>query len=386
MNRTSIWNSPIVQKATQLAHARLRPTTLSRESAQTLSPDILKSFIAESGCASILVDSDNASVELMQTLYGYAKGSLDLPFVSSIAAHAYVGMDLLLRYASQDQLRPLLSDIQNGEKIIAIANAELGAGTDIKEIGSLLECTHVNGLVLNKSCSTNASVAEVVITSLQCTENDAPPTVKVILFEPNSSERSDLRNQLAGFRSGYSGSIQTKRENFTEYPKCQLGSNSDGFNILKRCFDTERLVLGVMAAGLLKGVEELFVERVKASSKRLEKLLKHQYIQEKLTDIYTTRIRLEALLSEVLTADPQLEQSEGLLSVIKLTALEEGFQAAISFFESFGFEAMMEENFAHKLVRDILSYRYFGGTKELHKRTIFNVLSSTYFPKPKKVS
>jgi alkylation response protein AidB-like acyl-CoA dehydrogenase len=256
-------DSALVQSSRDWAEKNLRPTLLQRDADHRFDPqDWAK--IQTLGFNDVLFQSVSES-EKMRSLasmfYGIARGSMDLPFCSSLAAHSVIAMDLMQQFMKPSQQEKYLPIMRRPDSIASVCNSEDGAGSDLKKIKALAEIS-LSGqanLRITKPCATNASHANLFLTSAWARNSHAKDSLCVLVLEKDEVQARSLQAELAGFRTGLTGGIEVKDLEicFEERALLLQIKRSDGqeLNLFKRCFDMERLFLGDMVAGILDGME-----------------------------------------------------------------------------------------------------------------------------------
>ena len=318
-----------------------------------------------------LLDQDEGGVaeahaRMASALYGLAKGSLDLPFSASVAAHLSIASDLLQTFGTREQIHRYLPDMKKGLRIGAICNAEEGSGSDLRLMRSTA-APGPDGLVrveAHKPCSTNLSIAGLAFVSCFSGEQ-----IRVFLLESGEFEQGALQGELSSFRTGAVGFL--KAEALLSSAEREI---RDGLRALRHCFHTERFYLGVLVAGLLAGLEQSTGGRVIARKHTAQR----QYLQEKLVGLRVARAKVEALVGQVFSLagnGSHWEAAAVELSVLKLVLNTEALQAAQGAYQSIGFEAVFQRDDAQRIARDLQALSYFGGTTELQKLQIFQELS-----------
>ncbi|MFN8391347.1 MAG: acyl-CoA dehydrogenase family protein [Bdellovibrionota bacterium] len=307
---------------------------------------------------------------------GLAFGSLDIPWVLSVGAHAGVATSLLLAFGSSEQIDRYLPGFIDGSCIAGVSNSEPGAGTDLRAMRSQILPEHEDAFrgTIRKSAANNIGVGDLAITSAQKLRPDGKISFEVFLLDlAQATERAQL--SLGGFRTGDVGSLHF--EDFAvDCAACQLGGDGSGSLVLRRCFDLERLLLGELIAGTLGALLELAVSYAWQRQSAGRRLAEHQYIQEKVCIIFSAHECIDALLGRLWEeGNTRFPSNNARLSHLKFVAVEKGLAAAQAYLELCGMSGYQSDNPAQKLMRDLLGLLALGGTKELHKITLFDAIS-----------
>lgn len=311
---------------------------------------------------------------LASMLYGLARGSLDLPLSASLAAHSAISMDLINHFATDEQRKKFGPILMQPNSIAAVCNSEEGTGSDLRKMKATAELKDNGMAVVNfeKPCATNASHANLFLVSVWILRPGQKNNMGVLILEKNEVQSWSLQNHLSGFRTGLTGGV--KAENLEiPFQERLLRSHVENINIFKRCFDMERLFLGVMVSGILESVESEIQNIIHKKESSGFTYSDKQYLHEKLIIVYSARVKLTALVEKILFAENfDLNNFSKELSVIKILINEDAVNSIISFYEFIGHRAYMNDHFCQKLIRDFMGLRYFGGTTELQKTSLYN--------------
>ncbi|HEY8280162.1 MAG TPA: acyl-CoA dehydrogenase family protein [Bdellovibrionota bacterium] len=307
-------------------------------------------------------------VEPNSIVYGLGKGSLDLPFCSSLGAHFAIATDLLATFGSPEQREKYLPQLQSGARVGTICNAEQGSGSDLRKMRSHVTAEPDGHLRVEafKPCANNLSFAGLAFVSCWNDEKE----IRLYLLEGEEIEQTRLHDQFASFRTGVVGSMRTSglllNRKERELPRA--------FFALRHCLHTERFYLGVLVAGILAGLEDGVVSRLLARETTFER----QYLQEKIVNLRSARVRLEALLGhifEITGSGKSWERAAIELCVLKTFLNTEAPKAVQNAFETMSFEGVFLSSHAQRVYRDLQALTFFGGTTELQKIQIFEDLA-----------
>lgn len=208
--------------------------------------------------------------------------------------------------------------------------------------------------------------------------------------------------QLAGFRTGLTGAISSAGTLAIDVRAAQLGAARCGPRVLRLCFHIERLLIGALLVGCVDGLTELCALHLQEREARDPQFLQNQYVQEKLTLLYSLGRRVEGLWRLVedrlaAPADPELdpdplqrmerglESASALLGVLKPTAVEDALLAATTAYELLGYAGYQRASVIQKAHRDLLAFKMLGGSKEQMKISLFRDLRASWErPGPRK--
>ena len=323
----------------------------------------------------------------IQALKGLAKGSLDIPFCLSMMVHSGTGLKILNTFGSPKQNSRWLKTGLQGLSMFGIANTENSGGTDLKSISSSLVSVADNPetgtLTVNKSIASNVGDSDLILTSVWKIRENNKPRLEIVLLDKNLVTQKPLDDSLSGFRCGKTGSLSSGGPVEIHIPTCQLGPDGSGGHILRTMFNLDRLYMTAIVSGILSGTLKLafeFIDKRKSMGKALKE---YQYIQDKIIRIYTAKNNLDGILSQILSGGNQvgvedLEAFSDQLCIAKMHSMDQGLDACIAFYEIFGARAYEKKHPAGKLIRDILAFKFLGGSKEQQKMILFQSLSKQY--------
>lgn len=385
----TLFNSEIKERFYEWGKQNLRPTLIQREEEGKFDREIWKKMAVETGLFQYLAAPNtvpsNSISNFISALFGLSKGSLDIPFLLSVAAHGGASVQLLNHCGTPQQKLEFLPKMASGEWIAALCNSEENAGTDIKGLRSNVTWLSEKQVCLNadKPIISNLSVAGIIFLSAKCPPRNEfmKESIEVFVLRAESAIQQWARNDLAGFRSGATGGLSIKNLTF-DFDTARLGNSGRGSDVLKYCFALERIFIPILIAGTLEGMIDLGIEYVEKRQCFGRSISEFQYIQEKLIHIHQTKETILSMLFR-LFHDDGVEKVDGfpvddlLLSELKLFAVYEGFLAATRFFEIFGGKGYVRHP-AQKILRDILGLKALGGTEEQQKIVIFQNLLSKH--------
>lgn len=297
-----------------------------------------------------------------------------LGFGVSCVAHQ-ISVELIAHYGTQAQKLRAQAPLQSGEWIGAIANTEGTGGTDIRSMASRVE----NGLLHStKNCFTNGP-ADLVFLSAWTEDK-----LEVLMIEGTRLTQEDLRFELPGFRSGRTGSL-TARGLPIDLDTDRLGQAGQGFEILKFCFDLERLMISALIQGTLSRTEKELVRAFQERRSFGKNLVDHQWVQDKAIEVRKAHYLLRGLL-EICALDYREHKgfAAGLralntpLSLLKWQAVDHGITALTAAFEAGGVRSLQDEAPLLTLLTDLYHLKFLGGTRELQKSFLWQDLLQGY--------
>jgi len=295
---------------------------------------------------------------------------LDLPFVSSLAAHGGVAMDLLDTFGNEKHKQTYLRPSATGTSIGCVANSESGSSLSLKKISSQVAWASSGGqLSGTKSCATNATIADwFLISALEPAKSSC-----LELFIISRQKGVQIKNfapSLAGFWTGSTGSIAFSAVPLKETDR--FGKTREASAVLRHCFDLERLLMASLVLGTLRALEQQAIAAVKSRGPEFQQA---QFIQNKIFRIHRTRAILEGLME--VARKRSREPGDTSLAVAKDFLCNGVVEAAEAWVELEGGRALCTDHPAQKVLRDFQMLRFFGGTAELQKTVcVQNLISA----------
>lgn len=321
-----------------------------------------------------------SSLQLIEALQTIGRTSLDLPFIASIAAQAAIAPELVARFANPEKSAEHLARLQTGVDLAAICNSEETGGTQLKTMTSrcVVDANGTGTLNVAKPIATNASGARTALVSAWEQRPDQVPSLQMYIVGVEATNASAISAQrLSGFRTGNCGSL-TIHDARIEADQCRLGSAAAPMAAFRHCFDSERFYLAALVIGVLEGLEGLVLERFRTRTSLHDK----QFVQEKAIALSVVRAKLQALFGAVLGRGvDKLHQSQLELSLLKWMCAEDVPAAIQQASDISGWNSFGEDDTVNRVARDIAALRFFGGTVELQKMTIFSALMNRKGPR-----
>ncbi len=317
-----------------------------------------------------MFDSEPTHLTVLQNYYNIARGSLDLPFTSSLAAHGYVSTLLLKKFGAPRFIFKYQQDIETGEKIAATCSSESGGSSSNKKVSARFVGDQDNiKLQLQKPCVTNGGIADLLFTTIWNKDR-----LEIYVLEKAEVVQTQLASQLVGFRTGDSGSVSGLTA-LKDIHDRRLTTDKQTILALHYIFNSERLIMGVMAAGLAHGLEDFLLKSPPASL--IDAIGDHkQYLQDKILKLHIARVQMCSLIESVINRGPDaFMQAESELSILKMMISNELRNAIYGCIEVIGHWALHTNNVLPKILRDIQMCSFFGGTQELQKVSLYSAIS-----------
>lgn len=353
------------------AEQALLHTLINRDNAATFDLETFNQF-ANKNLFSGFDQLEPTNLDVLQNYYNIARGSLDMPFTISLGGHGLVGMLMLKKFGSTEQIKRFKTDFETGRCVSALCNSESGTAINLKKMSAQLVQDGQENYELNltKPCITNGKIGNVLITTIYNNQ-----VLELYLLLSEEVEQHSVNTQLVGFRTGDSGKIIGKKA-LPDLMSRKLTSDKDTLKALKYCFFTERVLVAVTATGLAHGLEDYLMKTkpevlgdVSGDNK--------QYLQEKVLRLHMARVQMTSLLETIINRGPEnFQKSESELAILKMMISDELRSAVYSIVEIMGHGAFYTNSVVAKVLRDIQMCSFFGGTPELQKISLYNSLSA----------
>ncbi len=340
----------------------MRASLLERDSGRVFDCDVLRGF-GKFG----LFDAHVPLAEKVRRLFLIGHHGLDIPMGVALVAQL-VAAEALSTFGSSDLLCDVSKRVASAESIAAIANSEVGAGTSLR---SMQASASFNGesyrVVANKRGITNVPSADVALISAWIDRGNSHRDLEVFLATREQMQQQSDSMELSGFFTGATGTISV---NDTFGIATLLGSAPRaGFTILKSCFDSERILIGALVAGALKGLLDEVLRHLQQRERTSTPLAQHQYVQEKVVGLALAQTTLSALVDSTVA-----DSSAAKLAAIKIAICEDSSAAALRAVEVFGYDGYRANQIPQKVLRDLMALKILGGTQEQSKITFFEEL------------
>jgi|GEM_PF-4887556 len=288
--------------------------------------------------------------------------STDLPMTLSLAAHGLIATDLLIRFGTGTQRERWLPGLLDGTLIAAIANSENGCGTDLTRMRSRVETGADESwkVEVEKQCATNLGSADLVFFSAWNGNR-----IETFLTGMKDWEQWSLARELEGFQTGLTGGMRLNGN----LPRDQSGvlATGCGFEVFRRCFDLERILIGELCLGAVGAVRARLFARLEAMHRSQPDKLRNQYFQEKFVEVVNAESAIHALVREGHGGFPDQIQ----LSRVKYLSVEKAARAVECAVEVSGHSGLLRSSGLSRILKDLGCLRFLGGTRELHKKHIF---------------
>jgi len=228
------------------------------------------------------IDAISAAIGIEEL--GWGCGSTAL----AIAAHNGLGITPIVQFGSEEVKNKWLPLVSSGKgKLASLALTEPGAGSDLQGVTTKAE-KHGNEWVINgtKMWTTNASIAEYIITFLRTKQEPGPHSFSMLLVP---TDTQGLRIGPPEKKMGLKGS-PTNAVTYEDVhvPLANMiGEEGRGLQQTLITLDSGRIGIGALAVGLAQAAFEYAREYSKERQAFGEPISRNQAIQWMLADAAT---------------------------------------------------------------------------------------------------
>lgn len=299
----------------------------------------------------------------------------DNGLIFAINNHLWACAMYILNFGSEDQKRQYLPGMCNGSLIGAHALTEYEAGSDI--LG--MRCRAVRegaSYVINgtKTFISNAPIADIFIVFAQTGSlADSSPVLSAFIVTKDLPGFTCVKEwEKAGLRTDPMGELRF--ENCLVPVENLLGPEGGGYTAFLTTIEWERAFLFASQVGSMERILEECVEYISQRKQFGRPLGSFQSISNKVADM---KVRLELarlMLYKVGWLKQQGRIALAEASIAKLFITESLIQTALDAVQIHGARGYMAEYEIERELRDALAGTIYGGTSEIQRRTITDLL------------
>jgi len=340
-------------------------------------PNDMWKKMGEAGFLGITADEDygglamgyQAHCTVMEEL-SRASGSIAL----SYAAHSQLCVNQLMLNGNEDQKARYLPGLISGEKIGALAMSEHTAGSDV--VSMRMTATEQNGgYVLNgtKMWITNGPDCHYCIVYAKTQPDAGSKGMTAFIVETDQPGFGVARKlDKLGMRGSNTGELTF--DNIFVPKENVLGTVNRGTRVLMEGLDLERLVLSAGPIGLMKAALDVTLPYLHERKQFGEPLAATQFMQGKLSDMYTKYRVSSAFTYSVARAidesheNPDIKTQDCAGAI--LYAAERATECGMDAIQCLGGMGYMNEMPAGRIMRDAKLYEIGAGTTEVRKIVI----------------
>ncbi|MEW6439727.1 MAG: acyl-CoA dehydrogenase family protein [bacterium] len=260
-------------------------------------------------------------------------------------AHAQLGLQALCSFGSEPQRSALLVPGLEGQKILAFANTEPGAGSDAAAI-SLRAERKGDGLVLNgaKAYITNGDIADhIVLTAVSRPEADKPHA-RISMFVVHGEADGLVRKRIEkhGWKPSHLSTLAFRDLSLPE--DGLVGEPGRGFYQTMEVFNSSRIGISALAFGTALGAYRMAFRHASSRKAFGRTLLEHE---SKRNEFAEHLARLQAawlLIQKAAFLRDAGRPFRFHASMAKLFATEEALRTAHWATELFGARGVLEQH------------------------------------------
>ncbi len=281
------------------------------------------------------------------------------------------GVEILLKYGSDEQKETWVPKLCTGDAIMGMANTEPDAGSDAASIKTKATLDG-DEWVLNgtKQFITNGTVADFILVTAKTKELEWKDRHKAITYFLVETDREGFKptkiTGKLGIRASDTAEISLSN---VRVPKSNMvGEEGKGFYYMMEFFDITRVWVAAQAVGIARGALKLAADYVKQRMAFGVPLASFQYIQFRLAELAT---KIEAARTLTYRAAAiQVEQGKPdsmLSSMAKWYAGEVAVETcdwALQFHGGYGY---IDEYPINQFYRDAKITEIYEGAKEIEK-------------------
>jgi alkylation response protein AidB-like acyl-CoA dehydrogenase len=298
---------------------------------------------------------------------GWGCGSTAL----AIAAHNGLGITPLVSFGSDSLKQTWLPKVISGNgRLASLALTEPGAGSDLQAVKTKAQKSG-NEWIINgaKAWTTNASIAEYIITFVKTKENAGPHSFSMILVPADTPGlRIGPPEKKMGLRGSPTNSVAYEE---VRVPLTNLiGEEGLGMQQTLKTLDGGRVSIGALSIGLAQAALETAIDYAKNRQTFGKPIAQHQAIQWMLADASTEIAAARQLIYHAAWLKQQgrpftLEASQGKLFATEMA--ERVCRNAIQILGGYGYS---REYSVERMYRDARLMTIGEGTSEVQRMVI----------------
>lgn len=272
---------------------------------------------------------------------------------------------------SEEQKELFLSPAIAGEKLIALGISEPGAGSDVAGIQTraVRDGDHyvINGA---KTFISNAERADYVTLAVRTGES-GHGGISLMIVPTDTPGFSRTRMKKIGVHTSHTCELA--------FQDCcvpvanLLGEENEGFKLILRHFQGERLVLACFANEMMQHALELALAYARERKIFGRTVASYQVWQHRLADVMTTIAASRQLTYYACDRLVRRENPESAISMAKLFATEACKPMVNECFQVFGGYAYMEEYPISRVYRDVGAMTIGAGSSEVMREIIAQI-------------
>ncbi|RUR16876.1 acyl-CoA dehydrogenase [Legionella sp. km535] len=323
---------------------------------------------------SIQYNNEDGLHFLAAALEGLSYGMRCPGSCSSLIIQAGVVMPMINQFGSDALKNKYWDSLISGKLITAQAGSELHGGSESKLIQTKL-IPNDKGFILNgtKWSITNGSIANLMLVTAEIMDTHQP----VIVAVDSSWNGVDNTHSLCASGVEDSATGQIDFSNVQVPSEFILGKIGDGYTILHSIFSRERLLVGFVNIGVLERIMEEAIEYTDTRIVFNKKIIEHQYIRKRLTDIKCNYEISKLLAYQAIEKFMNGQESSLLASISKFYGANLATDAIMHIIKIFGSYGVQKDRYDYLLASSIAS-SIGGGTEEVQREEIIKHMYLNY--------
>ncbi len=306
------------------------------------------------GCGGTLTD-----IALLVERLGYHRLPLDGHFATVITSQA------LIRYATEEQKRRVLPAVAAGA-VLSIAITEPDVGSDAASLRTRARRNGADWLINGEKIYTSgATHARWVLLATRTDADVAKHRGLSLFLLPMDSVEVTPLDML--------GQVDTTITRYLDVPATDtdiVGGLNQGWNVLVRGLNSERMIVGAKAVGLAQRAFDDTLGYVKTRHQFGQPIGRFQALQHGLAETATRLLAARLMVMHTAGLLDVGEPAPAEASMTKLFASELAQQASLQGMQFMGGMGYSMEHDMQAYVRDALVMTIFGGTSQIQKNII----------------
>ena len=306
---------------------------------------------------------DNSSViqnltNTFSALEGWARGTGDSSFCTSLIVHYLLCRPIIDKHFPDYHM-------EHGS-ITCFALTERSGGSTPLHMSVSMD-SHLNLVNGEKWHITNAPVCDHFLVFGK-DKNSDQLAMAIVPADQEGIEIETLYPE--GLKNSPVGRIVFKNA----YASHIIVSTSKVQNAIKDAFQAERLAIGFVSTGIIEHHLHKLVSYLRKRTVGGTRIIKHQYLQKRLTDIKISLETLKSLINCTIRSIQRGDDISAQASKIKILGIDLVKNFAEQAMKCYGSYGVQKELGLMQILNDSMCASIAGGTEEIHRNVIFSYL------------